>query len=218
MNHDPPAASEPYDTAPERLGALIDQCIQGSPNAVILVAQIVHSGNAATDSRIQTFNKAIPGVVAQRADAGHHITVIDMSSITAEYLKDDLHPNDAGYQKMGDLWLASIQAVSAENWIQAPAGPDPIVQGQKAASCPNSPESSESRSSQRGKCPGNPVWYNPAPSGMIASGVGHGGDAKFVNDWLPQGQVATGIFLNGTGVRFVCNPCSSQRVIMISLT
>ena len=72
------------------------------------------------------------------------------------------------------------------------------AQGGQFAQC------STSSNPQRQSCRGNPIWYNPAKSGMIASGVGHRGDAKFYNNWVRQGQVATGIFLNGSNVRFVC--------------
>lgn len=195
MHANSPVASEAYNTAPDRLGSLIDQCIQGNSDAVILVAQIVSSGDPATETRIETFNNAIPGVVAQRANAGHHVMVVDMRSVTTAYLKDDLHPNDSGYKMMADLWFAGIQAVDAKGWIKPPLGLDPISGSTAACS-----------SGQKQKCLGNPVWYNPAASGIIASGVGHGGDGKFSVNWLPQGQVASGIGLNGTGVRFVSSP------------
>jgi len=195
MHANSPAASESYDTAPDRLGSLIDQCIQGNPDAVVIVAQIVNSGDSATEARIQTFNNAIPGVVAQRANAGHHVVVVDMRSVTTAYLKDDLHPNDAGYKMMADLWFASIQAVGAKGWIKPPLGLDPI--GGSTAAC---------SSGQKQRCLGNPVWYNPSASGIIASGVGHGGDGKFSVNWQPVGRVGSGIGLNGTNVRFVSLP------------
>lgn len=191
MNQDPPLL--PYGEAPQRLGSLIDQCIRGSPDAAILVAQIINSATVATESRIKTYNEAVPGVVAQRADAGHHVMVVDMSSVTTEYLADNLHPNDAGYQRMADLWFKAIEAADAKGWIKPPVGPDPVYPNR--AQCSNL---------QRQNCLGAPIWHNPAASGMIASGVGHGGDAKFYNNWVRQGQVASGIGLNGTGVRFVC--------------
>lgn len=195
MHANSPAASGSYDTAPDRLGSLIDQCIQGNPDAVVIVAQIVSSGDSATEARIQTFNNAIPGVVAQRANAGHHVVVVDMRSVTTAYLKDDLHPNDAGYKMMADLWFASIQAVGAKGWIKPPLGLDPI--GGSTAAC---------SSGQKQRCLGNPVWYNPSASGIIASGVGHGGDGKFSVNWQPLGRVGSGIGLNGTNVRFVSLP------------
>lgn len=195
MNANPPTASEPYSSAPDRLGSLIDQCIQGNPDAVILVAQIINSRNAGTESRIETFNNAVPGVVAQRANAGHHVMVVDMRSVTTNYLFDDLHPNDAGYKKMADLSFSGIQSADAKGWIKPPIGNDPV--SGSTATCSKG---------QRQRCLGNPVWYNPASSGIIASGVGHGGNGKFSPNWLPLKNAAGGLQLNGTGVRFVSSP------------
>lgn len=192
MHANSPAASESYDTAPDRLGSLIDQCIEGNPDAVVLVAQIINAGDPATEARIQTYNNVVPGVVAQRANAGQHVVVVDMRSVTTAYLKDDLHPNDSGYKMMADLWFASIKAVDAKGWIKPPLGLPPV--SGSTASC---------SSGQRQRCLGNPVWYNPSASGIVASGVGHGGDGKFSVDWQPQGRVGSGIGLNGTNVRFV---------------
>lgn len=64
------------DHAPERLGALIDQLVADGPDAVILVAQIINAANAQTESLIQKYNDAIPGVVAQRAK-NHKVAVVE---------------------------------------------------------------------------------------------------------------------------------------------
>ena len=118
MNNDPP--EEPYDTAPDRLGSLIDTVVAGaSPNALVLVAQIIHAGNASTDARITTFNDAIPGVVAQRANFGQNVVVVDFRSITAADLQDGLHPSEEGYLKMGDIWFSAIQAAASKGLFKA---------------------------------------------------------------------------------------------------
>lgn len=185
MNNDPPA--DPYSSAPDRLGALIDEIVAACPDAAVLVAQIINAANANSEARIQTFNAAIPGLVAQRASAGYKVMVVDMSSVTTSDLADGLHPTDAGYQKMADLWLGGLQAADAKGWIQPPVGPDP------------------SSSTGRQECLSGLFWYPQDNGADIASGVGHGGDGHFVNNWLPQGQVASGLsFLgaDGLGVRF----------------
>ena len=78
---------------------MIDKCVSSNPDAAIIVAQIINAKDGGTESKIQAFNKAVPGVVKQRADGGHHVTVVDMSSITTSDLADGLHPSDAGYRK-----------------------------------------------------------------------------------------------------------------------
>ena len=96
MNNDPPR--QPYATAPERLGDFIDQLLAAVPGTLIIVAQIIQSGNAGTKDRIPVFNDAIPDIVAQRAEKGAKIQLVDMSSIGVDGvdLVDGVHPNDTG--------------------------------------------------------------------------------------------------------------------------
>ena len=109
------------DTAPDRLGSLIDQIIEACPDVAILVAQIVPSSKADTQTRIVTYNKAIPGVVAQRVNNGKHVRVVDMSAVvTTDDLYDGLHPNDEGYRLMANAWYAGLQQAVQAGWIQDP--------------------------------------------------------------------------------------------------
>ena len=90
---------DPISDAPDRLGQLIDKCVSSNPDAAIIVAQIINAADSESESRIQKFNKAVPGIAEQRADEGHHVTVVDMSSLTTSYLADNFHPSDLGYSK-----------------------------------------------------------------------------------------------------------------------
>lgn len=120
MNLDPPR--EPYDTAPERLGDLLDDLTGTIPNVTVLVAQIIQSQIVGTKDRIPTFNAAIPGLVAKRVAQGAKIWVVDMSPIGADptTTDDGLHPNDGGYQLMSIVWLKGLQAVTKRHWLTAP--------------------------------------------------------------------------------------------------
>ena len=109
--------TDPYDEAPQRLGALIDTVLAAVPNAVVLVAQIINSGNADTEARILTYNNQIPGLVQDRVNAGHHVEVVNFSGITASLLVDRLHPVEQGYHEMGDIWFKAIQVVANKGWI-----------------------------------------------------------------------------------------------------
>ncbi|KAL8897458.1 MAG: hypothetical protein Q9192_002561 [Flavoplaca navasiana] len=184
-------ASPPDDPshAPDRLGSLIDQIVADTPDAVVLVAQIIQAADAATKSRIQAYNNAIPNAVNRRAISGHKVTVSDFRSITVADLKDGLHPNDAGYQKMADIWLKGIQGASNKGWIQAPNSPEPKL------------GSSASGSNDR-YCLQPPFWVEAIKSKPIATGVGHNGDLKFHSNWVKVDSHATGIGKDGNGVVF----------------
>ena len=101
--------------APTRLGALIDRITTDAPNALLVIARIVPTKTAGTNTRVQTYNNAIPGLVQTRVAAGKHIVVVDMyGAFTANtnyqtaLMNDDLHPNDAGYMVMAQTWYAAI--------------------------------------------------------------------------------------------------------------
>jgi hypothetical protein len=96
--------------APTRLGTLIDDVVAAAPDALVVVASIIPfpSGASAT----ATFNKAVPGVVQQRADAGKHVIYVDMFSAltTADLGSDQVHPNEGGYEKMAVVWYTAIKS------------------------------------------------------------------------------------------------------------
>lgn len=103
--------------APARLGNLIDTVVDTDPNLLLVVAKIVPTTDDAENGRIQPYNDAIPAVVAARVTAGKHVILVDMySAFTANagYKTEDMfnfiHPNDAGYVVMGDVWFAAIQS------------------------------------------------------------------------------------------------------------
>ncbi|MCJ1396209.1 hypothetical protein MMC18_009098 [Xylographa bjoerkii] len=106
-------------TAPDRLGALIDQIFAACPNTTVLVAQVTPSGKNTTEALILSYNAAIPGVVAQRANAGMRVAVVDMYdalSFPADFT-DYLHPNDGGYKKMADAWYVGLQQADQMGWL-----------------------------------------------------------------------------------------------------
>ncbi|KAF9024252.1 SGNH hydrolase, partial [Hymenopellis radicata] len=97
--------------APTRLGSLIDQIFTATPDAVLIVAQIIASTLASTQSLIATYNAAVPGVVATRRNAGKKVLVVDMGSLlTSSDMSDFLHPNNQGYSKMANAWSTALQS------------------------------------------------------------------------------------------------------------
>ncbi|MEV4510027.1 GDSL-type esterase/lipase family protein [Dactylosporangium sp. NPDC049525] len=100
-----------YDVAnaPARLSALIDKIRATAPTVELFVAQITPLGNPTLETRVQAFNAAIPGIVAQKGPRTH---VVDMHAVVAAAdLLDGIHPNAAGYTKMGNQWYAALRSV-----------------------------------------------------------------------------------------------------------
>jgi lysophospholipase L1-like esterase len=101
--------------APKRLGLLLDRIIQYAPGALIVVAQMVPTTDDTENQRVMTYNNAIPDLVKTRADAGKHVTMVDMyggftknANYKTEYMNDKLHPKDAGYVAMANIWWAKV--------------------------------------------------------------------------------------------------------------
>lgn len=104
-------------TAPNRLASMIDQILAGAPGVTIIVAQLTPNSDPAAQARINAYNSQMPGIVQARVNAGKKVHLINMNSLNNGDLKDGLHPNDNGYQKMANAWLGGIQQVIANGWV-----------------------------------------------------------------------------------------------------
>ena len=98
--------------APARLSALIDHITNTLPSAEVFVAQIIPLANASLNTKVRTFNAAIPGIVQSKANAGKHVHLVDQyDALTTADLADGVHPNAAGYDKMAAVWYKALLAV-----------------------------------------------------------------------------------------------------------
>jgi lysophospholipase L1-like esterase len=100
-----------YDVAnaPARLSALIDKIRATAPSVELFVAQITPESDPTLEARVNTYNAAIPGIVAQKGPLTH---LVDMhSAITTADLADGVHPTAGGYDKMSARWFAALQSV-----------------------------------------------------------------------------------------------------------
>ena len=98
-----------------KLDALIGHITASLPNAHLIVSNLTVRGEAAEESHIQTlFNPFVPDLVDAHAAKGEHVTFVDMHSVlTVSDLApgDNCHPNQAGFDKLGDAWFGAITAV-----------------------------------------------------------------------------------------------------------
>ncbi|MEV4133235.1 lectin [Dactylosporangium sp. NPDC049742] len=127
-----------YDVpnAPARLSALIDKIRLNAPQAHIFVAQITPLANTANEAKVNTFNAAIPGIVAQKGPLTH---VVDMHTgfTVAGDIADGIHPNAAGYDKMAARWFAALQAASGSlgTLTSPPVGGAALLSNPQAKRC-----------------------------------------------------------------------------------
>jgi lysophospholipase L1-like esterase len=94
------------------LDTLLDKLVAGAPDALIVLAQIIPLGYG-DNQKIKDYNAEIPKIVQARANAGEHITMVDMFSGFATNTmldNDSIHPNTAGYKFMADKWYSVIDS------------------------------------------------------------------------------------------------------------
>ncbi|KAM0334506.1 hypothetical protein ACHAQA_001535 [Verticillium albo-atrum] len=114
--------------APLRLKNLVDIILARSPEAVVLVCQIIPAGpDRYQDAfpRIDDFNAAIPGLVSEYVKAGKKMVMVSMNkALSTADLADNLHPKDSGYAKMADAYYAAIEVADEKGWISEPGKTD----------------------------------------------------------------------------------------------
>jgi lysophospholipase L1-like esterase len=105
-------------TAPNRLGQLLDEIYSVDSDVFVVLAQIVPSQTDGTNQAISNYNAAIPALVSERSGRGDHIALVDMyGAFTSNpnykqaWLGDNLHPNEAGYAKMAEVWYSAIEGM-----------------------------------------------------------------------------------------------------------
>lgn len=98
------------------LGSLIDKVVGKAPKASIFVAQLIPVGdNGSADAFVVKFNDLIATtVVPPRQSAGKHVYLVDQHTsfdpTTMFPAKTNpIHPNQAGYNHMGDVWYSAIK-------------------------------------------------------------------------------------------------------------
>jgi len=101
-----------YDlpNAPARLRELVQHITQQVPGVTVLVASIVPSRDGTLNQRINTYNAALPGVVDAVRATGADVRFVNLNArMTVDDISsDNIHPTDAGYLKMGDIWYDAL--------------------------------------------------------------------------------------------------------------
>jgi len=95
--------------APARLSTLVDYLTTNFPNALVVVAKIIPYPNQTAN--VKVINDSIPAMVQSKVSAGKHVVSVDLNTgfQTSTMLSSDgIHPNQTGYNWMGDTWYATV--------------------------------------------------------------------------------------------------------------
>ncbi len=129
----------PITTITNNLNTLIDGITAGYPQRRLYVSTILpisgkswNGQTAATlNNNANTYNVQVRNLVQQYRDGGRNVTLVDMNTLlvytNADPLMnvfqpgDGVHPGQAGYNQMGDIWYNAITA--SGSLVDPPPGP-----------------------------------------------------------------------------------------------
>lgn len=181
------------DTAPDRLGGLIDHITRGAPGVTVLVSSLVPSTNTETRARIDRFNTAVPRVVEERRKKGLSVGYVSMAAVTVGDLGDWLHPNDGGYVKMADAFYSGITRAAADGWIHERVDAEPAP--------PRKPPLGDYQVDINGD--GRADYLVVDKYGAVNAWLNNGDNSHV--GWSKagrNGRIATGVGVSGDKVRF----------------
>ena len=107
--------------APKRLGQLMDLVLEKSPGVVLLVAELPPNSDSNANKYIDKYNKAIAGLVEERAAKGKHVLLVHTHKLVAvSDLVDGTHPGDKAYERIGLAFYQSLKVANSKGWISEP--------------------------------------------------------------------------------------------------
>jgi lysophospholipase L1-like esterase len=100
--------------APNRLKNLVNSIITASSTTLVVVSSILPLENTA-DQKVKTYNSGVKSVVDELAGSGKHVVFLDNyaiftadTSFRTKWMYDSIHPNDTGYDVLGQSWYGAI--------------------------------------------------------------------------------------------------------------
>ncbi|KAI0105660.1 SGNH hydrolase-type esterase domain-containing protein [Nemania sp. FL0031] len=112
----------------QKMRALIDYLFEASPRATIIMSTIITSPWDNVEDCVKSANAQIRQVATDLIREGKPVVLAEMhhdqglpNRVEKKHIgKDNMHPIDAGYFLMGDIFIESIQDVEEKGWLQPP--------------------------------------------------------------------------------------------------
>lgn len=100
--------------AASRLNTLLNLISTTSPNALVIVAQIIPVDKAPANGQVASYNQAVVNITHNLAAQGKHVMSVDMfHAVPTSSLVDHIHPNADGYTRMAQVWYKALEPLLA---------------------------------------------------------------------------------------------------------
>lgn len=105
--------------AHELVSEMTDQLVKNLPDAIILVAHLTPMQDESWETQRVIFNEKLTPLLEEKKRAGKKVLGVDMDGLIREtdMMPDGIHPNDAGYAKLAQAWLAALGEVHRMGWF-----------------------------------------------------------------------------------------------------
>ncbi|KAJ2966246.1 hypothetical protein NUW58_g10708 [Xylaria curta] len=108
--------------------ALVDYLFEASPRATIVMSTIITSPWDNVEDCVKSANAQIRQVAMDLIREGKPVVMAEMhhdqglpNRVEKKHIgKDNMHPIDAGYFLMGDIFIDSILDAEEQGWLRAP--------------------------------------------------------------------------------------------------
>ncbi|KAK3378891.1 carbohydrate esterase family 3 protein [Lasiosphaeria ovina] len=110
-------------SAGERMESMLNDLYGWSPRAVIFLSTLIVNRNGNAERDAVAINVQLTSVAQKFQAAGRRLLLVNMRGDTGPQLgdlADDTHPNDVGYRKMANIWLAALLEASDAGLLQRP--------------------------------------------------------------------------------------------------
>ncbi|CAN5489546.1 hypothetical protein BH10PLA1_BH10PLA1_17030 [soil metagenome] len=111
-NHD--TAEEPIEGIVKANESIIRKVLAIRPDAIVLVAQVIHSGKLPKYSYIPEVNQAIAKMALRVDPSQKHVICVDLANgydWNTDTIEDHVHPNAAGADKIAGRWFDALAKV-----------------------------------------------------------------------------------------------------------
>ena len=97
--------NEALDSFDELLGKILSL----RPSLEVFVTNLTMRKNSSENNRIDSFNDGLPSLVQNHIDSGGYLNFVNVNAVvTSNLMSTNIHPNNAGYNSIGERLAASI--------------------------------------------------------------------------------------------------------------